>query len=403
MDFLLEVLIGLLDGSFTSEREYIIDIDKYPKALVCFVTILYSVFLLVVIGLLFIVGTSEMNGGEFFDGLACIIIATVLSSIAIRKVVRTIRHIREKNVTENSGYSSTTQGDLHRFYREEWELRKQYAKKLKIKRILFMVFTGVLFVGAFIGSTVLRNSIIRASQNKEWSKKVFDFFHQSSNEKMEQPEIQLELIKSVNSDYEITYLSDIRYANEPAEINPQLITHIGTDSRTLYIRLKPGRYNVVPFITVTAYDKNGNKLAIGKGSYDGGGDIWSKDNRSEYVLNKRIAKITHEGIMPITLNIAASETDVSYSIVCNGGTSLTPEVNYREVTEVKAEDGKLYITVSGSGLEKDIYVILYKDGAFVDLFVGRTENSYTKWKSVGYAEVVLDVGEIEFDVVEVYD
>ena len=413
MDFLIEVIIGLLDGTFRDEKEYIIDIEKYPRAFVYFVTILYSVFLLAVIGLLFIAGYSGMNEYDFFEGLACMIIAIALSLISIRKVVRTIRHIKEKNVSENSS-NNTNQEDLLRFYREEWKLRKQYAKKLKIKRILFLIFTGVIFAGAIVGSMVLRNSIIRASQNKGWPETIVNFLHSFSNEKDEQPEVPMELIKSANSDYEITYLKDIRYANEPAEVNPQLISYIDEDSRTLYIRLKPGGYNVVPFITVTVYDKYGNKLTNAKGSYDGGADIWTGydwdiiktgDGEKEDDADKtgHVVKITHEGILPIVLNIPASETDVSYSVVCNGGTSLTPTVNTREITNIIENNRKLYVTISGGGLEKEIYVLLYKDGAFVNLLSGITEDSYIEWNTNGYTVVVFDLGELEFDTVEVYD
>ncbi|MCR5205585.1 MAG: hypothetical protein K6E47_11060 [Lachnospiraceae bacterium] len=64
MDFLIEVLIGLADANFDSKNEYIIDVKKYPKPLVYLATVLYSLFLLAIIGGLFAV-IFEVEGIDF--------------------------------------------------------------------------------------------------------------------------------------------------------------------------------------------------------------------------------------------------------------------------------------------------------------------------------------------------
>ncbi len=67
MDFLIEVILGLANGDLCSGRKYIIDVKKYPKPIIYLVTILYSILLLGVIGVLFVVGIMGIKEG--FDNI----------------------------------------------------------------------------------------------------------------------------------------------------------------------------------------------------------------------------------------------------------------------------------------------------------------------------------------------
>ena len=383
MDFLVEVLIGLANANYDSKNEYIIDVKKYPKPLVYLATILYSLFLLAIIGGFFAVGIMGVfvDRNYFWEGIAFLIAGSVFLSIAVRRVRRTVSYFRENKK------QADIKDDPMRFYREEWELRKQNEKAIKRKKILFGLFTGVLLISAFIGSIYLRKIIISISDRLDIPKVVaFD----KTLEKAEKP---VELIESANSDYIITYLSDIKYYNEPATVNPLLISYIGEDSRILYFRVKPGREDVVPFITVTAYDKDGNKIAENKGNYDRGRADFAKDGvRVDREKNEGGA--SPEGMLTITLDIASDITDVSYSVKCNGGITLTPEVTNREIAEVKKSDGKIHVFLTGKDLYHEVYAILYKDGALVDVLTGKA--------SERKAEVIFEVEGIDFDSYEVY-
>ena len=176
-------------------------------------------------------------------------------------------------------------------------------------------------------------------------------------------------------------MENIKYFNQPCEINPELIIHTDKDKRTLYFRIKPCEDNIVPRITVTAYDINGNQIAenihslYGVGAYD-------------------------IGILPITLNIPADATGVGYTVKCNGGTMATPDTQ-RVIHDIRAEDDHIYVSVYGKyNLENKVYVILYKDGELVDIVSAIPGGTYTGQYRV--AETDFDVSGIDFDSFEVY-
>ena len=139
--------------------------------------------------------------------------------------------------------------------------------------------------------------------------------------------------------------------------------------------------NIVPRITVTAYDINGNQIA--------------ENTESLYAVGAYDI-----GILPITLNIPADEPGVGYTVKCNGGIMATPDTQ-REITDVREEDGHIYVSIYGqSNLDRNVFVILYKDGELVDILSARPGGYYTG--QYREAETDFDVSQIDFDNFEVY-
>ena len=78
----------------------------------------------------------------------------------------------------------------------------------------------------------------------------------------------------------------------------------------------------------------------------------------------------------------------------------TPDTQ-REITDVREEDGHIYVSIYGqSNLDRNVFVILYKDGEFVDILSTRAGGFYTG--QYREAETDFDVSQIDFDNFEVY-
>lgn len=269
--------------------------------------------------------------------------------------------------------------DFNRFFRGHLEAEKerQQDRKSKLFAFWFVIITCIiLFV---VISTILK-LYARIDQNREQYRIAVENYPDSDNR--EYTDFDSEgLITSANPDYQILFLENIKYANQPCAINPELIIHVGEDKRTLYFRIMPQEDNIVPRITVTAYDINGNQIAeniqslYGVGAYD-------------------------IGILPITLNIPADAIGVGYTVKCNGGTMATPDTQ-RVIHDIRAEDDHIYVSVYGKyNLENRVYVILYKDGELVDIVSAIPGGTYTG--QYREAETDFDVSQIDFDNFEVY-
>ena len=255
------------------------------------------------------------------------------------------------------------------------ENEQQEARKKKLMASWFAIITLVILV---IVTHTIKNLYSRISRNDEQKRITIENY--PDGETREYTDFE-GLLTSANPDYQIFFLENIKYANQPCAINPELIIHVGEKQRTLYFRIMPQEDNIVPRITVTAYDINGNQIAeniqslYGVGAYD-------------------------IGILPITLNIPADATGVGYTVKCNGGTMATPDTQ-RVIHDIRAEDDHIYVSVYGqSNLDRNVFVILYKDGELVDILSARPGGYYTG--QYREAETDFDVSQIDFDNFEVY-
>ena len=304
-----------------------------------------------------------------------------------KKTTNTWAAVREHSNTnatdiDNTSYNQappkpTIYYDFNRFFRANVEMEKerQETRKRKLFATWYVIITCIILL--MVGSTIMK-LYARITKNRDQNRVTVETYPDGDTRDYTDFE---GLLTSANPDFKILFMENIKYSNKPCEINPELIIRIDEDKRTLYFRIMPQEDNIVPRITVTAYDINGNQIAeniqslYGVGAYD-------------------------IGILPITLNIPADATGVGYTVKCNGGTMATPDTQ-RVIHDIRAEDDHIYVSVYGKyNLENRVYVILYKDGEFVDIVSAIPGGTYTGQYRV--AETDFDVSQIDFDNFEVY-
>jgi hypothetical protein len=255
------------------------------------------------------------------------------------------------------------------------EKERQEAGKRKLFATWFVIITLIILL--MVGSTIMK-LYARIAKSRDKNPVTVEIYPDGDTHDYTDFE---GLLTSANPDYKIIFVENIKYFNQPCEVNPELIIHTDKDKRTLYFRIMPYEDNIVPRITVTAYDINGNQIA--------------ENTQSLYAVGAYDI-----GILPITLNIPADEPGVGYTVKCNGGIMATPDTQ-REITDVREEDGHIYVSIYGqSNLERNVYIILYKDGEFVDILSARPGGFYTG--QYREAETDFDVSQIDFDNFEVY-
>ena len=257
----------------------------------------------------------------------------------------------------------------------EEEKERQETRKRKLFATWYVIITCIILL--MVGSTIMK-LYARITKNRDQNRVTVETYPDGDTRDYTDFE---GLLTSANPDFKILFMENIKYSNKPCEINPELIIRIDEDKCTLYFRIMPYEDNIVPRITVTAYDINGNQIA--------------ENTQSLYAVGAYDI-----GILPITLNIPADEPGVGYTVKCNGGTMATPDTQ-RVIHDIRAEDDHIYVSVYGKyNLENRVYVILYKDGELVDIVSAIPGGTYTGQYRV--AETDFDVSQIDFDNFEVY-
>ena len=295
-----------------------------------------------------------------------------------------VREHSNTNATDidNTSYNQappkpTINYDFNRFFRANVEMEKerQETRKRRLFVTWYVIITCLVLL--MVGSTIMK-LYARISQNRDQNRVTVETYPDGGTREYTDFE---DMLTSANPDYQVLLLEDIKYSNQACEILPELIIHVDKNIRTLYFRIMPYKDNVVPIVTVTAYDINGKQIA--------------ENLQSLYAV-----KGYDIGILPITLRVPADKQGVSYTVKCNSGTIVAPDTQ-REIIDAREEDGHIYVTAYGKySLENNVYIILYKDGALVDVLSAIPSGTYTgKYRK---AEADFDVSQIDFDSFEVY-
>ena len=163
-------------------------------------------------------------------------------------------------------------------------------------------------------------------------------------------------------------------------VSPEIIEYTGLYERSLYFKVTPKDDNVSVYISVEMIDGNGESM----GTVVGTGMGIPKDR---------------EGLIPVSFSISPymDFNNITYNISVESRKS-SGKIIKRDISDIKVEDGKLYVSVSGEkNLDKYAYMVFYKNNNVVKVV----------WKAMyieGAETVVLefDTNDIDFDSSQIY-
>ncbi|MBR4779962.1 MAG: hypothetical protein IK014_01230 [Lachnospiraceae bacterium] len=253
--------------------------------------------------------------------------------------------------------------DLSCFYNAEEQKRKQALDKRKRDVYLVSVIVFLAFIVAAIGFS--RGANRRSNKqdiNNSVQKQV------TTNDYARQDDVYGFMYFDASG----TQAADFFY------ISPDVIEYTGPFERVLYFEYTPKSDNKVLRVGVEMLDSYGNSI---------GNVVAFKKNVP--------AGETAIVAIPFGIDQLTELTGITYNIEMEGYTLQTPEDN-KNIVSTEQSDDVLYVTIEGGlNVDKDTYVVFYKDGRVSSVMSG-----VPKYNSGGRA--TFYIGDIDFDNYEVF-
>lgn len=253
--------------------------------------------------------------------------------------------------------------DLSCFYNAEEQKRKQALDKRKRDVYLVSVIVFLAFIVAAIGFS--RGANRRSNKqdiNNSVQKQV------TTNDYARQDDVYGFMYFDASG----TQAADFFY------ISPDVIEYTGPFERVLYFEYTPKSDNKVLRVGVEMLDSYGNSI---------GNVVAFKKNVP--------AGETAIVAIPFGIDQLTELNGITYNIEMEGYTLQTPEDN-KNIVSTEQSDDVLYVTIEGGlNVDKDAYVVFYKDGRVCSVMSG-----VPKYNSDGRA--TFYIGDIDFDNYEVF-
>ena len=253
--------------------------------------------------------------------------------------------------------------DLSCFYNAEEKKRKQALDKRKRDVYFVSVIVFLAFIVAAIGFS--RGANRRSNKqdiNNSVQKQV------TTNDYAQQDDV-----------YGFMYFdASGTQADEFFYISPDVIEYTGPFERVLYFEYTPKSDNKVLRVGVEMLDSYGNSI---------GNVVAFKKNVP--------AGETAIVAIPFGIDQLTELNGITYNIEMEGYTLQTPEDN-KNIVSTEQSDDVLYVTIEGGlNVDKDAYVVFYKDGRVSSVMSG-----VPQYNSDGRA--TFYIGDIDFDNYEVF-